>query len=186
MKIIILEGIATSGKTSIQKRLVDFFTQNNFSYSLITESETLMPILDNIDKKVSIDFLKKIIEDTLENKYDYIIFDRLFLTHIFRTNSTIEDFQDIINLIQDHSLTILLTIDEDKILDRINHARVYRQKQWNDYVSKKGSDENIYQYYRDQQRFLISTITNSNLNYQIYNTSDSHFNSFANNIIDTL
>lgn len=186
MKIIILEGIATSGKTTIQNRLVDFFIQNKFSYFLITESETLMPILDNINKQISIEFLKKVIENTLKTKSDYIIFDRLFLTHIFRTNSTAEDFKDIINLIQDNSLTILLTIDEDKILDRINHARVHRHKQWNDYVSKKGSDENIYQYYRDQQRFLIHTITNSSLNHQIYNTSNSNFDSIANNIIDNL
>lgn len=47
MKIIILEGIATSGKTSIIKYLSKFFVQNNYKFTIISEDKTLMPILHN-------------------------------------------------------------------------------------------------------------------------------------------
>jgi uridine kinase len=47
MKIIILEGITTSGKTSIIKYISEFFGQTNYSFTVIGDDKTLMPILHN-------------------------------------------------------------------------------------------------------------------------------------------
>ena len=78
MKIIILEGIATSGKTSVKNRLAEAFAEKGLNFSIIEEDETLMPILHNTDKQVSIDLLKKVIGNALKEKKDFVIFDRLF------------------------------------------------------------------------------------------------------------
>ena len=51
MKIIILEGIATSGKTTIKNNLVNAFIKKGVSFSSIEEEETLMSIRDNQDKE---------------------------------------------------------------------------------------------------------------------------------------
>src|SRR3990167_7124032 len=99
MKILILEGIATSGKTSVKNKLADAFVEKGINFSIIEEDETLMPILHNTDKQVGIDLLKKVIDNALKAEKDFIIFDRLFFTHIFRTKSSIEDFREIENLI---------------------------------------------------------------------------------------
>jgi thymidylate kinase len=95
MKIIILEGIATSGKTSIIKYISEFFGQNNYSFTVIGEDKTIIPILHNQDKQVSIDLLKLVINQALVEDKEFIIFDRLFFTHIFRTNSDYSEFREI-------------------------------------------------------------------------------------------
>ncbi|MCX6758183.1 MAG: hypothetical protein NTX14_00560, partial [Candidatus Nealsonbacteria bacterium] len=60
MKIIILEGIATSGKTIVIKELSKALIKQKASFSVMSEVETLLPLLDNKDKRKSIEFLKPI------------------------------------------------------------------------------------------------------------------------------
>lgn len=183
MNIIQLEGIATSGKTSVKNKLADAFVEKGVNFSIIEEDETLMPILHNTDKQVSIDLLKKVIDNALKAKKDFIIFDRLFFTHIFRTKSSVEDFREIENLIKDQSFLVFLKIDEANIPERVAYARQHRDKSWDEYVSKKGSDEEIYQYYINQQRLLLDLLKHTSLKYKIYDTTDMEFKNVANEIL---
>lgn len=186
MKIIILEGIATSGKTSVKNKLAEAFTEKGINFSIIEEDETLMPILNNTDKQTSINLLKNVINKTLKEKKDFIIFDRLFFTHIFKTNSSINDFREIENIIKDQSLLVFLKIAESKIPERITHARKHREKSWDEYVSKKGNDEEIYQYYLNQQRLLLELLKETSLKYKMYDTTNLDFPSIAKDILQTL
>lgn len=95
MKSIILEGIATSGKTSVKNLLCKILTEQNINFSIFEESQTLMPVLNNSDKNTSLDFLKTVISQALTLQKDLIIFDRLFFSHIFRTKSSMADYRDI-------------------------------------------------------------------------------------------
>jgi len=145
-----------------------------------------MPILHNTDKQVSIDLLKKVIDKALKAKKDFIIFDRLFFTHIFRTKSSIEDFREIENLIKDQSFLAFLKIDEENIPERVVYARQHRDKSWNEYVSKKGSDEEIYQYYINQQRLLLDLLKETSLKYKVYDTTNLNFADISKDISQTL
>ena len=145
-----------------------------------------MPILHNTDKQVSIDLLKKVIDKALKAKKDFIIFDRLFFTHIFRTKSSIEDFREIENLIKDQSFLAFLKIDEENIPERFVYARQHRDKSWNEYVSKKGSDEEIYQYYINQQRLLLDLLKETSLKYKVYDTTNLNFADISKDISQTL
>lgn len=182
MKIIILEGIATSGKTSVKNKLTELFVEKGISFAVIEENQTLMPILDNKDRQVSIDLLKKVIGEALKEEKDYLIFDRLFFTHIFRTNSSVEEFREIEKMIQAQTLLVFLKIDESEIPERINKAREHREKSWGEYIAKKGNDEEIYQYYIDQQRFLLGLLKETSLNYKIYDTAGLDFAKIAKDI----
>ena len=62
MKIIILEGIATSRKTSASSILQNYFEKQNTSFKIIREDETLMPLLDN----TNLDIAKKYILDIID------------------------------------------------------------------------------------------------------------------------
>ncbi|KKP68813.1 MAG: hypothetical protein UR66_C0003G0078 [Candidatus Moranbacteria bacterium GW2011_GWE1_35_17] len=183
MKIIILEGIATSGKTSVKNKLIENLNKKGLSFSIIEEDETLLPILDNKDKQISVDLLREIIIKKLKEEKDFIIFDRLFFTHIFRTNSSIKDFEEIENLLKNNSLLIFLKIDELKIPERINTARNHRDKEWNDYVDKKGTNKEIYQYYIKQQRLLLNLLDETSLKYKIFDTTQMDFENIANEIL---
>jgi len=183
MKIIILEGIATSGKTSIIKYLSAFFDQKNFKFSIISEDKTLMPILHNQDKQVSIELLKLVIKQALTDDKEFIIFDRLFFTHIFRTNSDYSNFREIEQMIKDYTILAFLKIDEDQIPTRIEYARQHRDKSWNEYISQKGNDEEIYQYYIQQQRTLENLLNQTNLNYKAYNTTNLQFEEITQDLV---
>lgn len=173
MKILILEGIATSGKTTIKDKLVDFFKKKKLKYLIIEEKETLMPILNNTKVRVSINHLKRILKKVLPKKKDVIIFDRLYFTHIFRTKSTIKDFEEIESLFsKNNTFLAFLKIDKKKIPERIfNAMRNDRSKMWADYVRSKGNNKQIIQYYQSQQDLLLKLLKKSRINYKIYNTS---------------
>lgn len=183
MKIIILEGIATSGKTTVIKELSKALIKRKASFSVMSEVETLLPLLDNKDKRKSIEFLKPILKKAMDKEQDLLIFDRLFFTHIFRTNCVIEDFREIENSIKDKATLIFLKIDEAKIPERINRARKHRDKDWNNYADKKGSESEVNNYYINQQRFLLKLTQDSSLNCKIYDTSNMNFNDIAIDIV---
>lgn len=186
MKIIILEGIATSGKTSVKDKLKELLIEKGITFSIVEETETLLPILNNADKKVSIDFLNNILDKSLAKKKDFIIFDRFFFTHIFKTNSSTEDFREIENTIKNNSLLVFLKIDESKIPERITYAREQREKSWDEFVSQKGNDKEIYQYYINQQGSLLNLLEKTSLRYKIYNTTDMNFENVAKDILQII
>ena len=183
MKIIILEGIATSGKTSVKKELAEAFIEKGIKFSIIGEEETLMPILNNTDKQTSIDFLKQVIGKALLEEKDFIIFDRLYFAHIFKTKSSVNDFSEIENMLKNLSFLVFLKIDESKIPERIEYARKHREKRWNEYVSKKGTDEEIYRYYINQQKRLLDLLKETSLKHKVYETTDMDFESIAKDIL---
>ncbi len=186
MKIIILEGIATSGKTSVKNKLSEILIEKGINFSIVGEDETLMPILNNTDRQISIDFLKNVINKALSEEKDFIIFDRLFFTHIFRTNSSLVDFKDVENMIREMSLLVFLKIDESKISERIAHARTHRDSSWNEYISKKGNDEEINEYYAKQQRLLLGFLKETSLRYKVYDTTDINFLSISKDIFRSI
>ncbi|EKE10966.1 MAG: hypothetical protein ACD_15C00165G0003 [uncultured bacterium] len=186
MKIIIVEGIATSGKTSVKNKIMEALTDSGKSFSVVEEENSLMPILHNTDGCVAINWLRKIINEALEKENDFIIFDRLFFTHIFRTNSAMEDFREIENMVVGQALLVFLAIDEEEIPRRIAQACKHRGEEWSEYVSKKGSETEIYQYYIEQQRKLFELLKQTSLEYKIYNTTNNDFDEIAKNILEFL
>lgn len=112
-----------------------------------------------------------------------IIFDRLFFTHIFRTNSEYREFREIEDMIQSSALLVFLKIDEEKIPARIEYARQHRDKAWDEYISTKGSDEEVYDYYINQQRILENLLSKTNLKYQVYNTNNLDCESIAQDLL---
>jgi len=183
-KIIILEGIATSGKSTVIKYLSQLLDKSNLTFTIVGEGITLMPILNNTEKKISLDLLKRAINNAIQEGKDLIIFDRLFFTHIFRTNSEYSEFREIEEMIQNSALLVFLKIDEEQIPARIQYARQHRDKAWDDYISKKGSDEEIYEYYINQQRILENLLSKTSLKYQVYNTTNLEFESIARDLLD--
>ena len=57
MKTLLLEGMATSGKSTIIKQLGDELG-TNMSIKIVPETETLMKIVENTDRSVSIAYLE--------------------------------------------------------------------------------------------------------------------------------
>jgi thymidylate kinase len=185
MRILILEGIATSGKTTLKNKLKKYFDKRGLSCLVVEEDETLMPILNNTSKKIGIIHLKKIIKKALTQKKDIFIFDRLYFTHIFRTKSSINDFKRIENLLKKSGLLIFLKIDKKKIGKRIFDTMKQRPK-WAVYVRKKGTKKEIIDYYTNQQELLLKLLKKSSLKHIVYNVTEKNFDDIAKDIINKL
>lgn len=187
MKILILEGIATSGKTTIKNKLVNFFKKRGLNYLVIEEDKTLMPILNNTDADISINHLNKILKKVLFPKKEVIIiFDRLYFTHIFRTKSSLKDFKEIESLLsKKNAFLSFLKIDKKKISERIfNALKNERAKTlWVDYIKKKGTNAEIINYYQRQQDLLLDLLKKTKIKNKTYNTTDLNFDLIAKKIL---
>jgi thymidylate kinase len=188
MKIIILEGIATSGKTSVKDELEILLKNKSLKYKIIEETETLLPILHNLDPKISADHIQNILNEYITYPVDVLIFDRLYLTNIWRTKGSISIFSKSTKLLTDNqTLICFLEINKKNIQSRIQYAMSHRDEKWNEYVNKKGKDiAEIIDYYTRQQTELLGLLKQTQIKHQTFNTDDLDFKKIAKDIFSTL
>lgn len=150
MKLIILEGIASSGKTTLERLLAETLPNSK----IVAESETLMPLINNRDHKLAIEYLEKVIELMQGESVDYLIIDRFHLTHAFRTNAPLKEFSSVEDGLRrlGDALVILLVVDPSVIKTRIQETMELRKEGWKKGV--QGSLEEKTKYYQGQQEHL--------------------------------
>ncbi|MDO8507911.1 MAG: hypothetical protein Q7S53_05110 [bacterium] len=184
MKILILEGIATSGKTTIINKLDKLLSEKKVSFSIIDEEQTLMPILKNRDKDANLSFIETLLMKVLKSKKDVLIFDRLYLTHIYRSVSSPKDFMPAAKLLMPYKPTfILLTVKEEKIMERIYKTAKVRECSWLEFVQQKGNDEEeVAEYYIDQQKKFVELINNIEFESVRFDTTDNNFDQISKEI----
>ncbi|MBI2676358.1 MAG: hypothetical protein HYX21_00165 [Candidatus Yanofskybacteria bacterium] len=185
-KLLIFEGIASSGKTTIVKELTNKLKENS-SVEIIGEGETLMPLVDNISKKTALKFLKEFLDSRVKKiKTSVVIIDRFHFTHAFRTKSSVNDFKSIEGYLLEHyqPFIILLKMDESKIQERIEHARILRGEQW--VKGKSGTLEEKIEYYTNQQRYLLELSRESKLKTVVVDTTVMNWTELADDIVSNI
>ena len=185
MRTIIFEGIATSGKTSIERNLIELLEANGVSHLLVEEDKTLMPVLYNHDVSEGLRLLTVSIAAAYAERRDVYIFDRLHLTHAFRTTSEVEKFKQIEDMLRAYNpVIVLLTIEESLIPERVRWALANRDADWVRHVRRRESDEAIFAHYREQQRGLVRLLVTSSLPHEVIDTSDLDFRAVARRIYE--
>ncbi len=176
MRTIILEGIATSGKSTVIDQLSSLLSPD-VKLKIVPEAETLMKIVDNTDKYVSIKYLTDLIDRVYSKSFDVVVFDRLYLTHIFRTHSSMADFSVIENMLSKFMPeTIFLEVDDAAIAQRVAKASEHREPQWKEYIYTKGQTiDEVADYYIQQQRVQLQNLNASTLPYRIFNTTEHNY-----------
>jgi thymidylate kinase len=176
MKTIILEGIATSGKTTIKNKIEEYLKIKGADFCLLTENETFMPILENEDIAKNSQFLLKILKQAYLKKHDYYIIERALFSFIYKTSGKVEDFKEIEDfLVSKNTTIILLTIDKNIISQRVFGAMDHRDQSWVEYVLKKGNKQEIIDYYIHQQNALKDYTKRSKLTTIVANTTTANF-----------
>ena len=143
-RIIIFEGIASSGKTTLERMLNDRMKDS----VLITEGKTLMPIFDEKDSRVATEHLSRVVDEISNESSETIIVDRLHLTQAFRTDTPLSQFEVLEQRLHKISkpLLIFLSIQEDAIFNRIKETDEYRAGTW--LKEKLGTYEERTEYYK--------------------------------------
>lgn len=171
MKVLIFEGIATSGKSTSISQLKKALPKLKVIVS--EESETHIPIMKDTANK-HIDFFEKLINRLVSEGPDLLIFDRLYLTQAFRAKCKINDYSEIEELLAKYSpLIIFLKVNDDAIEDRISKASKHRGSDY--FRSRDETPEERAQYYIDQQKYQLELLEHSTLPHTIINTTDHDY-----------
>ena len=183
MKILIVEGIATSGKSSLIEKISHLLGKDKVK--VFGEPKTHVPIMDKTDD-LHIEFFKSLLNDAAKTNAELTIFDRFHLTQAFRAKANIDKYNEIEDLLSEHNtLVAYLQVDENAIADRVKLAIEHREESWGEYVKTKGkSFEEIAQYYSDQQRSQVQLLKQSRLENRTFNTTNHNYQTIADQIIN--
>jgi len=178
MKVLVFEGIATSGKTVIIEQLVK--TLPSLSIKVVDEAKSHMPINKQQDD-LHVDFFKKLVKDAVDeaikNDTDLLVFDRLYLTQAFRAKARISDYAEIEEMLLAYSPTmIFLKVNKDIVAQRVTKAIEHRDPKWGEYVKTKGkTTDEIAGYYINQQRELERLIKGSMIPCKVFDTTHHNY-----------
>lgn len=185
MKTIVIEGLSTSGKTTIAKKIAELCHDQNLDCKIIDENTTLMPILKNREPKVSSDHILGVLNDAYKENHDLVVFDRLHLTSIAITDSSIEEFDEIEKILKAHeTLLVFLEIDEDKIESRIFDSIEYRGEWWREHLAKKGDRSDVMKHYLESQKKLFIQLEKTKLPKMIFNTTEENYDEIVKEVFE--
>lgn len=179
---IIFEGIASSGKTTLERLLNEKLEGS----VIVSEGQTLMPLIENKEPQKAVEHLSTVLDDIEGQPAKAFIVDRFHLTHAFRTGSGLSVFSGIEKRIgEEHKpLIVLLQMNEGVIADRINETAALRGTSWA--KGKQGSLEEKVAYYKEQQRKLIELIRQSSLPVLVVDTTNKDWSRCATDILTKL
>jgi thymidylate kinase len=182
MKILIIEGIATSGKSSLIKKLTELSGEKKLL--VLGEPATHIPIMGKTDE-LHIEFFKSLVNNAVKADADLVIFDRLHFTQAYRAKVNIAEYYEIENLLAtQNALLAYLQLDEDSIAERVRLATEHRDKEWGEYVQTKGKTfDEIAEYYIAQQRSQLKLLSQSRLTSRVFNTTQHTYQAIAETII---
>ncbi len=185
MKLLIIEGIATGGKSTVIDKLKQVL--DDIQIVVYSESETHIPIMDR-PSELHIAFFQSLISKAVETGAELVIFDRLYLTQAFRASATIDDYKSIEDSLRQYpTLTVFLKVDEDAIAKRVRLATLHREKSWSKYVKTKGNTfTEIADYYINQQQRQLKLLEKSKLEHTVFNTTNHEYDQIVREIIAKL
>ncbi len=178
-RVIIFEGIASSGKTTLERMIADSLPNS----VVIKESETLMPLINNRNANFALNHLLGILDRIKKSSEEVLIVDRFHFTHAFRTQSPLAAF----NVVEDRlnklfsPRVVFLSIRKDLIGTRIQESVNLRGDSW-----KKGKQGNIVEkkeYYINQQLELESMMKETTLPVLSIDTSSKDWELYLSEIV---
>jgi thymidylate kinase len=186
MRVIIFEGVATSGKSTVTDQLVKALP-NSLSVSVKDESVTHIPIMKKTND-TNLDFFKKLVTETIREHKDVVIFDRLYLTQVFRSNKTINDYSLIESMLLPlKPITVFLKVDEDALAERVSKAIAHRDPSWGEYVYTKGKTiDEVASYYVNQQKSQQELLKQSKLPFRVFDTTNHDYQSVVSYLVNFL
>ena len=182
MKILILEGIATSGKSTLTETIKKELKE--LTIRIATEAETHIPIME-VTNELHVSFFENLIKKLITEKPGLIIFDRLYFTQAFRAGARLTEYSAIENLLSKHNaLTVFLKVDEQAITERVAKAAKHRDPSWAEYIKAKGATEDVVaKYYIAQQQNQIKLLGTSTLPHMVCNTTHHDYSEIAQQIL---
>ncbi|MDB4984348.1 MAG: hypothetical protein JWM20_527 [Patescibacteria group bacterium] len=188
-RVIILEGVSTSGKTSVAEKIKVHFDEKRWRCMIVNEEETLMPIINNSNQEKASQHLEILLKEYLEANVDVLIFERLHLTHAYRTGTQDlkKGFGACEKLLKKYWTKLcFLEVPESNISKRISSAMLHRKNNWVNYWElRERTPEEISNYYFKQQQQMREVLAQSNLSSMTFDTQNMDFERIADDIANS-
>jgi len=183
MRILIFEGIATSGKSTLIKKLSDALPPG-IKIRLASEDETHVPIM-KATSELHLGFFENLVHDFTQPSPDVVVIDRFYLTQAFRAKSSLQAYKQVEDMLKPFNpLTIFLKVDPSAVAERIRNAALHRDASWGAYVATKGQTiEEQAGYYIDQQKSQLALLQASSLPYVIFDTTSHDYDKITQEIL---
>jgi thymidylate kinase len=182
MQILIFEGIATSGKSTLISKL-EKALKSDKKILVAYEDETHEPIKEVRDE-LHLEFYKNFIQKQISKKPDVLIVDRLYMTQAFRAKRDLGPYKELEEVLgQFNAITVFLMIDESLVAERIQNATEHRDPEWSAYVKTHGQEDQMTSYYVGQQRSQLELLKQSKLPYKIFDTSNHDYEDVTREIL---
>jgi thymidylate kinase len=176
-KLLILEGMSTAGKTSLQKAIAKNLDQNHHEYNLVCETLSA-GVIENPD----INVLGSLIDSFESGPNDLIIIDRLHVTFGAVANLSDDDFMMLEERLRKYDpVLVFLYLNEDVINERLRKAVNHRGEWWAQELTKYSDDPD---WFSRTQKKLFKYYELSGLVKVAYNTSSPNFEAMAKEIIE--
>lgn len=185
MRLILLEGMSTSGKTTVLRKLSELLEKRKIKHKAFDELQTMSrDIFSHVNSRKSIDEMKTFLQKECLPKDGLVICDRFHLSHMSITDGSISEFDEIeADLKKYDPVLIFLEISSDAIRDRLIKAKNHRGKQWEDELIKRGQTEDeAIKWFMGTQNNLLKLYNQSNLPKEIFNTTNHNYDAVANEI----
>ena len=186
---MIVEGIPTSGKSSVIKEISELIGKDRVrTYG---EPETHVPIMDK-PEGLHIEFFKSLLKNAAKSNAELAVFDRFHFTQAHRAKSGIDKYSEIEDLLaKQEVLVVYLQVDDSAIAGRIRVAAEHRDKervenfQWDEYFKTKGKTyDDTAQHYAAQQRNQMELLKQSRLKSRIFNATHHEYDAIANQVVN--
>jgi thymidylate kinase len=182
MQILIFEGIATSGKSTLISKL-EKALKSGKKILVAYEDKTHEPIMEVRDE-LHLEFYKNFIQKQISKKPDVLIVDRLYMTQAFRAKRDLGPYKELEEVLgQFNAITVFLMIDESLVAERIQNATEHRDPEWSEYVKTHGREDQMTSYYVGQQRSQLELLKQSKLPYKIFDTSNHDYEAVTREIL---
>ena len=185
MKLINFEGIATTGKSTVETELEKICEREGYSFKLYHEDDTVIPLMGEKTVSSSVAHLKKIIEQIKMDTTDVVVLDRFFLTHLKRTKGGLDEYAHFLEQFTAlHPTIIFLHIAEGAIKPRLEDAVARRHQRFADFINERGGVDTNVTKYIEEQRYLLNLLPTIGIPFTTFETSDMQFTKIAQDIFD--
>src|SRR3989339_734745 len=177
-RTIIVEGVTTSGKSTIADNLRRYAKEHDLTGTFLPEEETVIPCIDSTNLEHNQAFLRKLLETVFNEEKNLYVFDRLHFTHTIKTESTIKDFTDIEDTLKQHDASLFfIEIPEEALRQRLLDSLKYRNVQWVQYAMERSNrdQEKFIDFYIQRQRLLRKLFNESSLTKYVIDSGDQNY-----------
>ncbi len=185
MKLLLFEGVATTGKSTIEAEVLRLCETKNRPAILYHEDQTLIPLLGDKSVQASLELQNTVLGQIEQEKHDVVLVDRFLLSHLERTNGDLNDFAVVRDKLVDlEARIIFLQIDDQAFRPRLKDALARRAQKFSDHVMAKGGADVMLNKYVEQQQTMLKLLPTLGLSTCVFDTTNLNFIEIAEQITE--